>query len=342
MSRPSAPNDDGAVAEAAARWALLHDEGPLTPAQLRDFDRWEAQSEAHGAAFAETLGVLEQVRAAAGAGEILAMRADALAARPDGGTYRRLLTGGAVAACLALGLALAWPWVGQVLREKLPTLSGSPARDYRTDVGERATVSLPDGSLATLDTASEIEVAYSAGERGVRLVKGQALFEVAKHKAAPFRVYAAGRRITAVGTQFDVRLEDRGLRLTLVEGRVRVDGPTPLFSGAIAPAMQVGAGEMLEARNDTTTIRPTDPARQTSWRNGLLLFQDEPLEQAVDEVNRYTTTPIRIEGPIGRDYRVSGVFEAGDPLRFARNLAEVFPLQVAVRPDGAPVVTLRP
>lgn len=341
-----ARESEEALAEAAARWALLHDDGGLTAFQRRAFERWAARSPGHAAAFAEAADALARVRAAAGAPAVVALRADALAVRGDGVVWRRLAAGVLLAAGIGLGAAVLWPglWpgLGQGLREQVAALAPPAVRAYHTEVGERATVNLPDGSVATLDTGSEIQVAYSARERGVRLLRGQALFDVAKHRPQPFRVYAAGRRITAVGTRFDVRIDEGGrLRLTLVEGRVRVDRTGEPFAPALSPAILVSAGEMLEAQADTTTVRPADPGPETSWENGLLTFQDEPLAQAVAEMNRYSATPVRLQGPVG-GYRVSGVFRTGDPARFARTLAEALPLAVSTGADGAPVLAPKP
>jgi len=78
---------------------------------------------------------------------------------------------------------------------------------YATRIGERSTIRLADGSVVTLDTASRVSLDLTTANREVHLLGGQANFEVAKDKARPFVVYAGDRRITAVGTAFDVRLD---------------------------------------------------------------------------------------------------------------------------------------
>ena len=56
-----------------------------------------------------------------------------------------------------------------------------------------------------------------------------------------------------------------------------------------------------------------DPARDTLWSAGYVLFGDDSLQEAVAEMNRYTETPIHLQGDIGARYRVSGSFRTGDP-----------------------------
>jgi transmembrane sensor len=211
---------------------------------------------------------------------------------------------------------------------------------YRTGVGERSAVLLPDGSVATLDTDSELRVAYSGEERAVILARGQALFEVAEGQPIPFQVYAGDQRITAVGTTFNVKLHGREVRVSMVEGVVRVRPVTPPpDSGAPVRELTLRAGEsLLTAASQPATVRAVDSSQVAAWRGGLLVFEDEKLADAIAEINRYTDKPIRLADPAVGEYRVTGVFKTNDPLRFARAMSEVFPLQVEPRPDGSAVL----
>jgi transmembrane sensor len=225
--------------------------------------------------------------------------------------------------------------IGAVAAQFAPSLPRNAAL-YRTAVGERSTVVLPDGSVATLNTDSVLKVAYSGAERGVRLLKGQALFEVAKNARIPFQVYAADRRITAVGTVFDVRLQGEEVKVALVEGIVKVaplERPGP---AAPAPQVTMTAGEVLDAPPSAAmTVRTADIARAVSWKDGVAVFDDQPLAEAVAEMNRYTARPVVLADPAIGSLRVSGVFRTGDPDRFAAAMTEVFPLRAERRFDGS-------
>ena len=105
---------------------------------------------------------------------------------------------------LALGAALATCLLLLVL---VPSASHLPARllaDYSTGPGGQRTVALPDGSVAILNTDSAIDVDYGRERRMVKLLYGEAHFEVAKDAQRPFQVLAVGGRTTAVGTAFAV------------------------------------------------------------------------------------------------------------------------------------------
>jgi transmembrane sensor len=93
---------------------------------------------------------------------------------------------------------------------------------YSTDIGEHRSIALTDGSTVDLNARSTLRVAFSAGERLVELLEGQALFQVAKDKSRPFIVKSGDATVRAVGTQFDVDRKATGTTVTVLEGRVVV------------------------------------------------------------------------------------------------------------------------
>ena len=176
----------------------------------------------------------------------------------------------------------------------------------------------------------------------MRLVRGQALFEVAHRKARPFQVYAGDRVITAMGTVFDVRLEGDEVKVALVEGRVRVRPSAR--PAATTPAAQVvlAPGELLEARPALPMhVQNVDVTRETSWRSGVLVFDETPLAEAVAELNRYSTERLVIRDPDLGAFHVTGVFKTGDINRFARTVEEILPVDLATRADGTTVLSKR-
>ncbi|HUE79649.1 MAG TPA: FecR domain-containing protein [Sphingomicrobium sp.] len=211
---------------------------------------------------------------------------------------------------------------------------------YHTGIGERSAILLPDGSLATLDTDSELQVNYSRSERAVILAKGQALFEVAEGKPLPFQVYAGDQRITAIGTTFNVKLHGGQVRVSMVEGVVKVR-PTkpPKDRGAPVQELTLRAGESLVAGASLpATVQSVDTSQVATWRGGMIVFEDEKLSEAIAEINRYTNKPIRLADASVGEYRVTGVFKTNDPARFARAMSEVFPVEVERRADGSAVL----
>lgn len=268
-------------------------------------------------------------RSLAGAPEIQALRGETLKRVRQ--RKSRPAPSWRAAAPLAASLLLVLGIGGWTAMETLPdapTLVQSPSAGERihTAIGQRAEVTLADGSKLVLNTNSEVKVAFDDSKRRVALLRGQAWFEVAKDPERPFVVAAAGREITALGTAFDVRVDRGRLEVMLVEGRVRVARPAlPSRPADTADAVMLAPRQMLVVHEKGLDLRKlADTAPVESWRSGLLIFDDQPLAQAVGEFNRYAARPLRVADPDTGAIRISGAFRIGDDRAFLGALAAGF------------------
>ena len=107
---------------------------------------------------------------------------------------------------------------------------------YATEIGERRSITLADGSTVNLNARSRLRVEFAKKERRVELLEGQALFQVAKDKNRPFIVSSGDATVQAVGTQFDVYRRTNGTTVTVLEGRVAVYATAHFEPAAPAPA----------------------------------------------------------------------------------------------------------
>lgn len=196
-----------------------------------------------------------------------------------------------------------------------------------TSVGELRVIALEDGSRVHLDTDSAIKVAISAGERRVSLLKGQAMFDVAKDPARPFVVKSGSLSVTALGTRFDVSRREGDVKVILAEGAVEVRSSGQTWR--LAPGQQLDAAPGQTARRTTV-----DVAAETSWSEGVLTFRDRPLKDAVAEMNRYSRRKIRLKDDVGAIGNVSGVFALGRTDAFVAAVTTSFPLAAKHRTDG--------
>ena len=333
LHRETTPPD--AIREEAMAWRVRQEAGDLSPAEHDAFAAWLAQSHDHQDAYA----AVEEFWAAAGQldrhARYAAVRERAEAAVDHGRFTRRALAASLAAVVLGLG------GVGLYVQ-----IAPKPLVDqsFRTAVGQQATVSLPDGSQVTLNTDTVVRTRADDGRRLVYLDKGQAFFKVAHDRRHPFVVAAAGRTVTALGTAFDVRVDRGELKVVLVEGRVRVEAAAPPRPGKTAAptadqskpmATDMSAGSELVARDDTEwRLTPTNVNRETSWLQGQLVFDDEPLDEVVAEVNRYSTRKIEIADPALTKRRVSGNFAPGDVHGFALILQAAGVATLREQPDG--------
>jgi transmembrane sensor len=212
---------------------------------------------------------------------------------------------------------------------------------YLSDIGEVRRISLEDGSTVLLNTASEVMVAFSKRQRNVRLIHGEALFEVAHDKTRPFVVAADDTTIRAVGTAFAVRLDSAQVDVTVTEGVVEVANsvvkPTTGAAGSPASARnpnRVSANERVviaSARSpQISAIAPAEADRHLAWREGLVSFDGESLRAAVAEINRHNRRQIVIDDSALAEKPIVGVFRTTDLDGFSAAAAAALKARVIV------------
>jgi transmembrane sensor len=341
MAEPTPVASDLPLVEQAAGWFDRASANLLSEEERQEFERWR-ENPANRLALAEIEAVHAEARQAAEHPEMLALRHETLSriVLPHVRRKRRAWLGGAIAASVAaaaIGITT-FNSAGDLVSGP-PQVAAVDPNLYRTAVGEQLTVSLPDGSSVTLNTASRLRVAYSKTERRLILEAGQALFRVAKGRTRPFVVQALDRVVTAHGTTFDVRIApDRKVRVALVEGSVSV----ARVSAPKADPTELEPSQILVASNETVSVsRDPEIDKEVAWRDGLIIFEDDSLAEATAEVNRYVKAPIVLQDERLRQIRVSGAFRTGETGAFVEALQMSFPVRVVERTSDRIVLAYR-
>lgn len=337
-------------AEAASYWLVRFDQGEMSRAELAQFESWRSAAPAHADAFARAQHIWDGLDGLVDP-HLNALREVALDAAPEPrrGWWPGVGAGVAASvAAVALVGSLFLLTNGARAPVQQEVARASPVAvaptGFETRRGERRTVRLEDGSTVTMNTATAIRVDFSKRERLIRLIRGQALFEVAKNPTRPFVVRAADRQVTALGTVFQVRLDRNRLKVTLVEGKVVVDGVADRPRAglpAIVPTVLTPGEELVATLGARPKLDKVDIEQGLRWREGFVEFEDEPLANAVREMNRYTSRRLVIADPKLAELRVSGVFRTGNAERFAAILGELLPV-TAQEADGDIELVSRP
>ncbi len=183
-------------------------------------------------------------------------------------------------------------------------VSQSSVSTYTTGNGERATVTLPDGSTILLNVGSRLHVPsnYASGNRTVHLM-GQALFTIASRSGAPFTVISGPSVTKVLGTRFVVRHYESDTTATVLvhDGKVAI-GSTVLTA---AQEVTVSADGNSEVRRANTSV--------LSFAQGVLTLNKMPLIAAIPDLNRWYNVDIRLGDPVLSDRQVAGGFKAGSP-----------------------------
>lgn len=338
-SPPAAPEVTDAMLETAAMWRQRMASPGWNADNDAELEAWVQSDERHERAFNRTGDVWRSFGMHAASPGMIAIRKELLArvqrvgqGQWSGGNHakglpRRRLIAAAVAAAAVTGIA--WPLATQ----------GSV---YQTGVGERRVVILRDGSVLSLDAMSRVSVRYSRDARRLTLSRGQARFDVAHDATRPFSVTARDRTVVATGTAFNIDIVRPEVRVTLIEGKVLVlahrSAPIPRMEGGPVRAkpIELRAGEALVAPADAppTVVAKVDVERATAWQHGKLIFDKEPLAEAVERMNRYSERKITIGDAEAGAMPVSGVFNMGDVDAFMDSAASFLPLRVEAASNG--------
>lgn len=303
------PPDPQALRQAAQWFATLRDESADDGDRQR-WREWLAASAAHAQAWQRVEAIHQPFSQLAGASQAdgpsraQAARSALHAARQA--PRRRSLR--------LLGLAGVLLGSGALLRQQLPWrewayawAAGSAA--HRTAIGEQRRLRLEDGSSMTLNTATAVDLDFSADWRRIVLRGGEVLVSSAPDPQRPPRplvVDTPHGRLTALGTRFVVRSTDGGTDVSVFEGRVRV-----------APADHPGTRDLpagQQTRFNALSIAPEQAADlgRESWARGMLVADNTRLDALVLELSRYTAVKLQVAESVA-GLRVVGVYRMAQP-----------------------------
>jgi transmembrane sensor len=335
MSAWQRPNPNMATAmatidEQAAHWAVRLERAPLSPAEQRAFDAWVAADPRHQ-------GALIRARAQwADLDRVAALAPGGLPAfagtRPEpkaNSTARRAVAAG-LGFIAALGAGI---WF----------MTSERGDVYASELGEVRRVSLDDGSQMLLNTSSKAIVDFSDGTRRVRLEYGEAVFDVAPDKARPFVVTTSDVTVTAVGTEFAVRVKNTGVAVTVTEGVVELQRRNNTLKERAQRLEANRRADIVAA--EPTMIAAVDAAtakRRLAWRDGMVSFDGDTAAVAIAEINRYNRRKVVLDDAALGSQPIIGYFRTSDVDGFARALAAAFDGGVRKDGDTVRIVTAPP
>ena len=209
---------------------------------------------------------------------------------------------------------------------------GSPWRTFTTATGEQRAFELEDGSVINLNTHSRVAIRFGREARDVRLLEGEALFNVHHDSARPFRVHTQDAVVQAVGTQFNVYKRAQDTVVSVIAGRVSVAAetgaqldsrllsglrPAPMPNPATlgrSSAHSVGPSEeaQISSAGSVSVRSLPDVTESVAWRDRRLIFRQQSLAHIVEEFNRYSHRQIRLKGADVENRVYTGVFDVDD------------------------------
>lgn len=351
-SEPSSQHDDAStslddIEQQAADWFTRRMDASWTAQDETALQEWLNRSPAHRDAYRRTEQMWEELsgmkRIAGGSLGVPPPRkplqhADQLPPRP---------------ATPASCKPTAKPGIGRFLSRILVPLAGVYAAvwvaignpivalqaDYRTGNGEVRSFVLADGSKVELGANSALAIVYTAQERRLELLRGEAFFDVVPVTSGtapsrPFVVAADQGSTKALGTQFIVAHRPNGITVTGVEHQIEVASTVRQAYPAkaiLAPGQAVDYGD-----DGLGQMRSVSIEQATAWRRGLMIFDQTTLDDVVAQLNQFHGSHILIQGSDLTQRRISGAFPAKNLSLALQSIAE----ELNIRVLRLPLITI--
>lgn len=272
----------------AAEWVRRMEHADLSEADWSDFEAWLEASEGHRTAFAvaqdawtstyvdansinEVLALAPEVEHLAAKHQASFWRASWLKTKIPG---RGFAIGGLFASMAAILIVFT-----------MNTDTSFQEASFvvaQTTHGGSETVNLADGSVIELNTSTSISYRYTDQKREVRLIEGEAFFDVEKDPQRQFEIAVGPNLVTVIGTSFNLKYYGDALNLAVVEGIVNLT-----LEDAVS-SLGVAEGERVIIQPTGQVVRGTsNSSLAMAWRNGAIAFENQTLPSILRDIDRY-------------------------------------------------------
>jgi transmembrane sensor len=335
IAEGQAEDDGEALAREAAHW-FARMRSPDAEDSRGEFEAWLAEDPRHRAAYNRTSEIFAM-------GKLLSEPGEPVPVPAPVRRHRALAIVLAVAVAFVVGIGgwIALRPAGPASDPRGAVAGSTDHRRVSTIAGEARVVRLGDGSTVHLGDQTVLDVDIAGRQRSLRLVRGQARFEVA-HEPRPFIVFAGGGSVTARGTIFEVALTRTGkVDVRLLQGAVDVALPREAPAQPAVRKLAAGEGVSFVARPEVAAT-PTPPAGMNAVPSAARDFDATPVAELVALANHGATRPIRLADASLGSQRVSGRFRVDDTELLARRLGALFrrevsesdPREIVLAPPG--------
>ncbi|MGV8138498.1 MAG: FecR family protein [Mangrovibacterium sp.] len=165
--------------------------------------------------------------------------------------------------------------------------------------------------------------AFTAGIREIVLEEGEIYLEVAKDDTKPFQVRTSFGAVKVLGTRFNVMAyqADAVKSVVLAEGSVEVDFGLP-------GSLKLRPDEMLSITDETYRVDPVTAYNYTCWKDGIMKFTDEKLENVLLRLSRHYGVEFSCDEKLRAKACTGKMVLFDDIDHVLTTLSDIFPIQV--------------
>lgn len=288
-SRSAAENT--ALTEEAATWFLRMQQSDGNAVEQKAFEAWLSQSSAHRAEYQQYVRLWHNL--------------DYLERKPQ------KKFSATVAGLLALVFIFgALQWFSR-MEDVIVTA-----------IGEREQIVLADGTTIDINTDTQLRLALYGFTRKATIEHGEASFKIGSERFRAFEVHAGNGAIQHIGTEFNVARENGKTTVAVLDGAVEIR-----LENQYQIAIARGGQQLSYTEQGLSDISQADTEVVTAWRKNRLIFRDTPLNEVLQQINRYHARSVRLGEPQLSNLKVSGEFNAEDREGLIHALKNLFPLR---------------
>ncbi len=193
-----------------------------------------------------------------------------------------------------------------LVSQRFNSPDGSPWVEIVSPAGTRTHFDLPDGTKVSMN--SDTRLKYKANFKNNRQIalEGEAWFDVYRDTSSPFTVHTEALDVKVLGTKFSiVSIEkENSVEVILEEGKVQLTGKGNSFSETLLPDQ----GFFYNKATRSGRIATVDARYLTSWKDGHLVFRNEPLGEVMKKLGRWYNVKFDIADPELEGFRYRATF----------------------------------
>ncbi|MEM1261959.1 MAG: FecR domain-containing protein [Pseudomonadota bacterium] len=302
----------------ALKWRSIVDSDSATPKDQENFQVWLETDPSHHRALAEARRFWNELRPLSDI-DLNHLRSEQTFARVRPAVpYLSFLPLALAATVLVAVCVVTWAlWPNAVDVE--------PTR-FATNVGEVRLESLQDGSAVTLGPKTQLSVLVTDHRREVQLIGGSAHFDV-QSEPRPFQVITEGLIVEVTGTEFEVHRSTSGTSVAVEHGAVDVSGGNSLVT------VEQGQKVFADVQGQMGEVRAYPAEKVASWRHNRLAYEEAPLQELIDDLNRYRHRPVYLVDESLAELTVTATFNATDVDLILNTLTQLYPLDIVESAD---------
>ena len=205
-----------------------------------------------------------------------------------------------------------------------------------TSAGEKAEIILPDKSKIILNGSSKLKYPsrFESTKRVVEL-EGEAYFEVAHNPALPFIVHSGNISTTVLGTKFNVSAykNEKNISVSLIEGKVKVSKKESNEEQPII-ILQPDQQFVYSREAKVSTVKQFDVDKTIGWKDNILNFDDEPLDEVFARLNRAYEIKFELTAKSFKDFKVTANFLKESGITIAEVLQKLTGLKANIMKEN--------